>query len=245
MEQKENAGLRYKIILGDCLDGLRTIEKNSVNAVLTDPPYSSGGREATKSVRSTMTASVTAEDWFGSDSMSVEGFSHLMRECAKEWYRILAPGGHILAFIDWRMVAHLQRAIESADLLYRGLLVWDKTYFSMGTHFRNQHEFILHFSKSTPSKARRRDVPNVLQCKPIRNGMKGCTHPTQKPVPLLRRLLGVVTSPGDHVVDCFHGSGSTGVAALLSNCRYTGIEREPRFYHASGERLEKCYLEDN
>ena len=157
-----------------------------------------------------MTRETEAADWFGSDNLSVHGFNHLMRECAREWYRVCKTGAHIFVFIDWRMMPHLSAAIESADLVYRGVLVWDKTYFGMGSHFRNQHEFILHFSKDKPRKPERRDVPNVLQCKPIRGG----DHPTEKPVELLERLLSVVTLPGDTVLDCFNGSGATGVAAV-------------------------------
>ncbi len=229
-----NEMLGYRIIQGDCLAGLAAIETESADVILTDPPFSSGGREASKSVRKSMNRGTSAEEWFGSDSMSVSGFNYLMRECAREWYRVLKPGSHIFVFIDWRMYPHLAAAIESADLLFRGVVVWDKTYFGMGSHFRNQHEFVLHFSKSNPRKPLRRDVPNVMRYKPIRNG----EHLTQKPVGLLHRILSVVAEPGDHVVDCFNGSGSTGVAALISGCRYTGIEREPGFIETTRRRLD-------
>lgn len=223
----------YRLILGDVLGSMAELGAASIDAVVTDPPFSSGGREASKSVRKSMTRGTDAEEWFGSDNMSVNGFGYLMRECAREWYRVLKPGGHALVFIDWRMLPHLSAAIESADLLYRGVLVWDKTYFGMGSHFRNQHEFILHFSKSTPTKPRRRDVPNVLSFKPIRNG----DHPTQKPVPLIRRLLSVIASPGEVVLDSFNGSGTTGVAALLSGMKYVGIEREPKYLESTEARF--------
>lgn len=239
MNDVTNDMLGYRLLQGDCLHGLARVDTESVDVVLTDPPFSSGGREASKSVRKSMNRGTAAEEWFGSDNMSVSGFNYLMRECAREWFRILKPGGHIFVFIDWRMYPHLAAAIESADLLFRGALVWDKTYFGMGAHFRNQHEFVLHFSKSTPRRPLRRDVPNVLRHKPIRNG----EHLTQKPVALLRRILSVVAEPGDHVVDCFNGSGSTGVAALLSGCRYTGIEREPAFMQTTARRLDSFYDE--
>ena len=234
MKNIQNELLGYTIINDDCLAGLKQIETETGNVILTDPPFSSGGREASKSIRKSMNRGTGAEEWFGSDNMSVSGFKYLMRECAREWYRILKPGSHLFVFIDHRMLAHLSEAIESADLLYRGVLVWDKTYFGMGSHFRNQHEFILHFSKSNPSKPKRRDVANVLAYKPIRNG----GHLTQKPVGLLHKLLSVVAEPGDHVIDCFNGSGSSGVAAILSGCRYTGIEREPKYISITKNRLE-------
>lgn len=230
----------YHLIEGDCLQGLRQIETASVDVIITNPPFSSGGREATKGIRKSMKRGTPSEEWFGSDNMSVTGFTFLMRECALEWYRILKPGSHIFVFIDWRIVGHLSTAIESADLLSRGLLVWDKTYFGMGSCFRNQHEFIVHFSKSNPNKPQRRDVGNVFQYKPIRKG----DHVTQKPVGLLTKILSVIAKPGDTVVDCFNGSGSTGVAALLSGCQYIGIEREPSYIEITKRRLNN-FIEEN
>ena len=134
-----NELLGYRLIQGDALAGLRSLDRDTADVILTDPPFSSGGREATKSVRKSMLRETAAEDWFGSDNMSVSGFSYLMRAIALEWYRILKPGSHIFCFIDWRMMPHLAPAIESADLLYRGFLVCYKTYLGMGTNFPNQH----------------------------------------------------------------------------------------------------------
>jgi site-specific DNA-methyltransferase (adenine-specific) len=240
MKKIVNDLMGYTLINEDCLAGLKQIETESGDVILTDPPFSSGGREASKSVRKAMNRAPTAEaTWFAGDNMSVNGFKYLMRECALEWNRILKPGSHIFVFIDHRMMAHLSAAIEAADLLYRGVLVWDKTYFGMGSHFRNQHEFILHFSKSNPTKPLVRNVANVLSFKPIRNGV----HLTQKPVGLLQKLLSVVAPPGSHVVDCFNGSGSSGVASLLSGCVYTGIEREEKNILISKSRLDNFFDE--
>ena len=240
MRVVKNEVLGFEVLQGDCVEGLQSMGRSSTDVILTDPPYCSGGREATKSTRGSMLRSVDAEEWFGSDSMSVQGFKSLMRSCALEWNRILKPGGHVLAFIDWRMVPHLCEAIESADFLHRGLIVWDKTYFGMGSHYRLQHELVVLFSKGKPRKAERKNVGNVIQCKPIRGG----EHPTQKPVPLLRQLLSVVSSPGDHVVDCFNGSGSTGVAAVMQGCTYAGVEREPKYVDLTEHRITNLHKED-
>jgi len=215
-----------RTINGDALDVMHTLPDNTFDAVVTDPPYSSGTRkEGQKGVRKAMTRAVEDADWFGTDSLTTNGFIWLMRECAREWRRVLKPGGHILCFIDWRMYPALSAAIESVDLRHLGMLVWDKTYFGMGSVFRNQHELLLHFSKGMPSEPQRRDVGNVLRCKPIRHG----EHPTQKPVELIQTLVSVVTPKGGHVLDSFAGSSSTGDACDSYGCDFTGIEIEPRY----------------
>jgi len=216
----------WAVIQGDALAGMAAIPDASINAVITDPPYSSGTRrEASKGLRKSMLRATEDNDWFGTDSLTTQGFYMLMRMCALEWRRILKPGGHMLVFIDWRMMPSLASAIESADVRHKGLLVWDKTYFGMGDVFRNQHELILHFTHGPGNPVLRHDVGNVLSFAPIRGG----DHPTEKPVPLLRRLVSVVCPPKGVVVDCFAGSGATGVASLHEDCRFIGVEREPEY----------------
>jgi site-specific DNA-methyltransferase (adenine-specific) len=221
--------------LGDCLQEMRKIETASVDVVLTDPPFSSGTRrEAAKGLRKSMNRGVEDAAWFGSDSLTTNGFLFLVRSCAIEWQRVLKPSGHVLCFIDWRMMASCADAIESADLRKAGLLVWDKTYFGMGSCFRNQHEMVLHFTKGVGSAPLRRDVGNVLGFKPIRNG----DHPTEKPVDLLETLLSVVCPRDGVVLDPFMGSGATGVAAVNTGRRFIGIERDPEYHALATKRIE-------
>lgn len=217
---------RVTILQGDAVERMRELAEASVDVVLTDPPFSSGTRrEGAKGVRKSMTRETGDAEWFGSDSLTALGFAHLMRIAALEWHRVLVPGGHALVFIDWRMSAHLSAAIESADLRAAGELVWDKDSFGMGSCFRNQHERILHFTKGVGREPMRRDVGNVLRCPAVRAGK----HPTEKPVPLLRRLLSVVGARDGVVLDSFAGSGSTGVAAIQEGMSAILVEREPQY----------------
>jgi site-specific DNA-methyltransferase (adenine-specific) len=208
----------------------------TVASVLTDPPYSSGGRrENARSIRKSMLRSSTDDDWIRGDGMSTQGFVWLMRQCGLEWRRVLAPGGHALTFIDWRMAANLAAALESADLRQHPVLVWDKATIGMGTIFRNQHEFIVHMSAGNPSDPQRRDVGNVLRFPAVRGGV----HPTEKPVTLLHTLLSVVTPPDGTVLDPFAGSGSTLMAARDLGCPAIGIESDERWCEQAARRLSQ------
>ena len=215
-------------ILSDCLEAMATLVKEGlvVDAVVTDPPYSSGTRrEAQKGVRKSMRRETEDIEWFDSDSLTSQGLAYLMRSCALQWLKLVKPGGHVLCFTDWRMYPTMAAAIESADLRSANLLVWDKTMFGMGTHFRNQHELIMHFTKGVGTDAIRRDMPNVLRHPPIRNG----AHPTEKPVKLIEELLSVTVPRGGIVLDPFAGSGSTGRAAKNLGIRSVSIERSPEY----------------
>ncbi len=63
------------------------------------------------------------------------------------------------------------------------------------------------------------------------------THPTVKPVDLMRWLCRLITPPGGIVLDAFMGSGTTGVAALEEKFRFIGIEREPAYYEIAKRRI--------
>lgn len=220
---------------GDCLDVVPELAERSVDAVVTDPPYSSGGRrENARSLRRSMNRSMTDEDWIAGDSMSTGGFVWMMRALAVRAKSTLKPGGHFLAFIDWRMYPNLAGALESADYRQHPTLVWDKAHFGMGVVFRNQHEWVVHFSNGNPAAPARRDVGNVLRCPPVRDG----DHPTEKPVGLMGSLLSVVASVGGAVLDPFCGAGSTLAAAKMLGRKAVGVEIDERFCEVTAKRVQ-------
>ncbi|WP_280246003.1 DNA-methyltransferase [Nocardia abscessus] len=228
------------LYLGDAVEVMADLGSESVDVVLTDPPYSSGGkRENARSIRQSMIRSVGNDDWIRGDAMSTNGYVHLLRICGLQWRRILRRGAHALVFTDWRMSSHLGAALESADLRQLPLLVWDKQQLGMGSVFRNAHEFIVHTSVGVPRPPQRRDVPNVIGVRSIRGG----THPTEKPEPLLRTLLSVVAPPGGVVLDPFAGSGSTLTAARSLGMRAVGIEIDERYCEAIARRLDQGALD--
>ena len=169
--------------------------------------------------------------------MSTQGFIWLLRQCGLEWRRILVPGGHILAFIDWRMAPNLAAALETADLRAPDPRLGQQA-FGMGAIFRNQHEFIVHMTAGNPAAPQRRDVGNVLRYPIVRNG----THPTEKPVPLLHTLLSVVAPPGGVVLDPFAGSGAILIAARDLGMRAIGVNSDERWCEQAARRLSQGTL---
>lgn len=219
---------------GDAIEIMADLSDASVDAVLTDPPYSSGGRlETTRARQKNMIRSVDADNWIRGDGMSTQGFLWFMRLAAMQWRRILTSGSHALAFADWRMAPNLAAALESADLRQHPTVVWNKTYFGMGHVFRNQYELIVDVTVGKPRPPMRRDVGNVIDCAPVRSKL----HPTEKPQHLLRTLLSVVAGPGQVVLDSFAGSGGTLLAARDLGIRAVGIEIDERYCEVAAKRL--------
>ena len=222
-----------KIIAGDAVEELAKLLPGSVDAVITDPPYASGGfTEAAKSQASKM--GVRGGEWFQGDNLTSTGIGFLLRAVALVALPALRGSGHLLFFTDWRMVPVMTPAVESAGVRYTCLLVWDKRFPGLGTGFRPQHELIMHFTAGTPEYYAL-DGRNVLTAGRVNSTAR--RHPTEKPVALLEELIRVTVPPGGVVVDPFAGSGTTGIAALNIGRQAILIERSRGFCDVAERRM--------
>ena len=229
----------YTLICGDCLDVLPTLEAGSVDAVITDPPYCSGGvgeaQRTTAKGQGLRSETIKRFGWFVGDNMTTSGLVWLLRSVALESQRVVKDTGSLLVFCDWRMLHTLAPSIESVGLRYQDLVVWDKGHFGLGRGFRRQHELVMHFTYGSPEYYDK-SVGNVIQARRI--GADERQHQTQKPVALMESLARVVCPPGGVVLDPFMGSGSAGVACLNTGRRFIGIEKDPGYFDIARQRLE-------
>lgn len=226
------------IYCGDCLAVMAELPADSVDVVFTDPPYSSGARNAGMlRARGSMRRNAEADDsWIGGDNLTSHGFTMLVRLFGVETLRLVARNGHLFSFIDWRQLPVLQGAVEASGWSPRALLVWDKISFGMGNGFRQQAEFILHASKGTGDNFLRHDLGTVFRDKRQSDTIG---HPTVKPMAVVEQCLSAV--PGS-VLDCFMGSGTTLLAAKRLTRRAIGIEIEERYCEIAAERLSQEVL---
>ena len=167
---------------------------------MTDPPYSSGGRQDGQKRHSTSIGAREAER-IARDNLTTRGYLALL---GRVLTAVDAEAAYV--FTDWRMWPWTFDALESSGYPVRNMLVWDKQVMGMGFPWRNQHELIA-FAKRTAAEMNDGKRGNVLRCDRTRNEL----HPTQKPVELLTDLLS--NTPGETVYDPFAGSGSTLIAA--------------------------------
>lgn len=226
-----------KLYHGDCMEILPTLTK--VDAVIADPPYSSGARTmAEVSGRGGMSrGALWKQDPLPNDRMTTTGFVWMMRHVAMDCEVLLPDGGSFLCFIDWRQYPQLYGALETCNLRVQTMVVWDKQDMALGNGFRNQHELLIHAAKGVPT-VYDKSVPNVLRCKRISASED---HPTEKPTAIYDPLIRVVTEAGQTVLDPFMGSGTTGVACVSLNRSFIGIERELRYFDVACRRIEQAH----
>lgn len=229
---------RWEVIHGDCLDVMAGMEDASIDAIVMDPPYCAGSvsessRSAAKG-QGLRSENIKRLGWFVGDNMGTAGLVFLLRSVAFSAARVVRPTGSLLVFCDWRMLASVAPAIESAGLRHQNLVVWDKGHFGLGTGFRAQHELVMHFTFGAP-EYHDRGTGNLL-----REGRVGASdreHQTEKPTALMSRLLRVVCPVGGLVLDPFCGSGSTGVSAIQSGMGFVGIERDGAHVETARRRI--------
>lgn len=234
---------RATLYQGDAIETMARLGR--VDAIVTDPPYCSGSvSEASRTAakgQGLRSENLGRFGWFVGDNMGTAGLVFLLRSVAFHALPILSPDGSLLVFCDWRMVPNLAPSIESAGLRYQNMIVWNKGAMGLGLGFRAQHEIILQFTAGSP-RYHDAATSNVIQAGRITADER--EHQTQKPVSLMERLIRVVCPPGGTVLDPFMGSGSTGVAAILSGRSFIGIERDPSHFETSCRRLAEATGED-
>ena len=203
------------------------------DVIITDPPYSSGGKqEAGKSGGSIGTRLLNEntgkKDFTPTimmDNLSTRAYISLIKNTLNQ-----VSATTIYMFTDWRMWDWTREASESAGYPIKGMLVWDKLNPGMGIEWRHQHELI-YFGKKGPLKGfgRHGDVLNIK-----RSGNK--FHPTQKPIELLKMLIG--NSVGDKIYDPFSGSGSTMITCEQMGKNCYAMELDPNYVHVIVQRWE-------
>lgn len=224
----------------DSIRFLGGMDPDSVDCVLTDPPYSNGGlfrnqrnRSTSKKIQSTGTVDLKP-DFFGDcrDQRSLEKWcSYWMGEC----WRVLRPGGMLMCFIDWRNLAAVIDAIQVAGFTYRGVFCWNKANARPQKGiFRNDTEFVVYGTKGDVIQ-QERYAKGYLECTPVPT--KKRIHSTEKPVELLERLLCFVPD-GGMVVDPFAGSGAVGEACHNLGIRFSGSELSEEYAALANSRLE-------
>lgn len=230
------------LYLGDALDVMQSQKSVKARALISDPPYCSGGftEAAKRSAKGQGLRSETLQEsvWFGGDNMTAAGLQWLLRSVA------VAFKGHAQDeactasfFADWRMVPLLATAIESAGLRFQSMPIWDKQAAGLGTGFRAQHECILHFSIDTP-RYHSKSYGNVLRAPRMPTDRD---HPTEKPVDVMAALIDVQSEPGTLILDPFMGSGSTGVAAVGMGRSFVGVEHDPKHFETACRRIKAAY----
>lgn len=221
----------WAAIQGDALIELRKLEGAELSAVISDPPYASGGMSMGEKARSTREKYTSFGEQgnpypdFSGDALAQRAWTSFLHEVMAAARKACKPGAVCALFVDWRQLPALTDAIQWAGWTWRGVAVWDKMNSRpQPGRFRQQCEYIVWGSNGPlPIERGVSVLPGLFQVANVPTHERW--HQTQKPIELMRQVVRLC-EPGGCICDPFAGSGSTLLAALQEGYQALGIEQE-------------------
>lgn len=233
---------RIEAICGDAIAELQKMENESVNLIVTDPPYNLNKDYGTSQ-----------------DKLKFEDYLEFSRLWLKEAKRVLKPDGTIYIFMGMKYISYIYIILEQElGMTFNSWITW---YYTQGIGktkgFSPRHDDILMFTKNAKKFVFDLDAIRVPQ-KYYRsvNNMRGANpgnvwefshmhycnknrkkHPTQKPEGLYERMILASSKENDVVVDPFVGSGTCLRVCQQTNRRGVGIDINPEYIEMTEERL--------
>ena len=234
----------------DCLEYLKTLENDSVDLAVIDPPY----------------FEIISDDW-DNQWKSEQEYLDWCQKWTEECFRVLKPGGCFYVWGTTKQDTFLRYKLDVLNKIpgayYQNWIIWAYDWGGRTKKkFPRKHEDILMYSKGEkflfnaddvriPYKMKKNvrataknnplgKVPTDVWFKNNHTTSKEYAgwHTTQKPIALLERIIKAHTQPGEVVLDCFSGSGSTMIAASNTGRSFVGCEFSDEYYNKSLERLE-------
>jgi len=234
----------WTILSGEALALLRKMPSASVDAVITDPPYSSGGkfrgdRTAATGDKYVQSSTATERPDFAGDTRDQRSFAYWCALWLSEALRVAKAGAPLAIFTDWRQLPATTDAVQAGGWIWRGVAPWDKTEASrpMMGGFRNQSEFVVWGTAGPTDQAVANEVgvlPGVFR---HRVDQEDKFHQTGKPTLLMMDVV-KICRPGGLILDPFAGSATTIVAALKTGRRGIGFERSEEYLEIARQRCE-------
>ncbi len=216
------------ITCGDCFELLRQLPDESVDLVVTDPPY--------------------GIDYQSNRRVAREKLPKFANDVSLEWvavwvdeiYRVLKQDTHFYCFIRFDTYPVFYSEI-ARRFDVKNCLIWVKNNHGSGDlngSYAPQYEMIVFAQKGKRHLNGKRDS-DVMECDNVPSAQR--FHSTQKPVELLRVLIEKSSDPGDIVLDPFAGTGSTGLACqAASHNEGDGHERNYVLFELNAEFVRKA-----
>ena len=213
---------KYELHQGDCLEIMdKLIEQGvKVDCVITDPPYGINltPQRKTSKFKNTKVANDDNLLWL---PKFIEQIYSLTDNIA-------------VIFCSWQYIDVFKYEIQK-EFVIKNILVWNKDWIGIGNNYRPNYELIILACK-TNIVTKSNNKSNILTYRRI--APTKLKHSCEKPIPLLEDLVCELTCDGDIVLDCFMGSGSTGVACMNTNRKFIGIELDDKYFNIAKERIE-------
>ena len=209
-----------KVIQGDSLNILKNGTSESIDLIITDPPYGMSFQSNHRKEKHLKIENDNTLEW--------------LDDFVQQAYRVLKNNTHFYCFCSWHHIDTFKQSIQKYFEV-KNILVWVKNNTGMGDLYGDyapKHEFIIYARKGKRKLNGRRDS-NILEYK--RTGNK--LHPTEKPIKLYDWILQNYAKPNDLILDTHLGSGSSRIAAYKGGFNFVGFEINEHYYEKQEKRF--------
>lgn len=224
---------RTKLICGECVEQLKLLDDNSIDLIVTDPPYKTTSRGNAGNSGGMLQKSINKKG-------QVFAYNNIdCSEYAPEFYRVLKDGSHCYVMTNHVNLIKMLNTFTNCGFHFIKCLIWDKGNKIMGQYYMSQFEYIMFFRKGKGIKINHCGTSDILSYPNIKtkdeNGNN--LHDTEKNVDLMEVLVNNSSKEGEIVLDPFMGIGSTGIAAVRNNREFIGVELDPKYYDIAVQRI--------
>lgn len=223
--------LIFRIYKKDALELLSSINENSIDLIITDPPYFVLGKQS-----------------WDMQWRNVEEYLNWMSQILDEMHTVLKHNRATFIFFSQKYMFDFYYLLRKSKFNFERMLIWHHKNLAKPTNkmYLWTYDPIFYIIKGKrnsvfhPSFLKSENVDVFTIPKP-QNWSKQNTrhHPAEKPVELLKVLIKANSNEGDVILDPFMGSGSTGVAALKLNRKFIGCDISSEYFEIAKERLKK------
>jgi DNA modification methylase len=237
--------MSIRLINDDCIAAMKTLDDDSVDLILTDPPYNLGLFMKNRATN----LKKMRENFFGDagwDDLEFDEWVVSMDSFFEQAGRVMKKGGSMIVFMSIIKVEGIIQLAESHGFYYKTTGIWHKQNpmpRNMNLHFINSTEAWVYFTYKSKTGTFNNDgkaIHDFIETSVTPAGEKKYgKHPTQKPVQLMEHFVTLLSNPGDTVLDPFMGSGSTGVAARRNgnDRKFIGIELSDEYLEYARKRI--------
>lgn len=221
----------YNLINGDCVKELQNISDESIDLIVTDPPYKviTGGKNNGRNSKRPVGILSNNNGYFNSVPDPKQYMSEL--------FRVLKNETHCYIFSNAICLSEMLTEAQLAGFKLHNILIWEKNNCTPSQWYMKNCEYVLFLRKGDAKY-----INNIGQSKTVHqfsNIIGNKVHPTEKPVDLLKFYITNSSNVGDVVLDPFMGSGSTGVACIHTGRDFIGIEIDEKYFNIAKERIDK------
>lgn len=224
------------LILGDCIDIIKNIPNNTVDLIVTDPPYLMPNTRAGS--KSELARSIQKMNDEIKQNNLTSGYD---MQVLDEFVRVLKKINIYIWSNNKQIPMYFDFFVKKHKCAY-DIIIWNKSNATplYNNKYLTDKEYCLYFRKGGYCQPEDYQKAKTVYYQPINaKDKKLYNHPTIKPLNIITTLIENSSKEGDLILDPFMGSGTTGEACQNLNRDFIGIEIESKYYDIARKRLEK------